>query len=73
MRQSKSERIERDLSDPPTIHLYPADPRYRRSGAIKAQPGDIARCGWVKQNPSHPQPRGSENCLMCIRLKGLEK
>jgi hypothetical protein len=56
-----------------TVHLYPSNPRYRKSGMSLPQPGDIAYCGWVKQSPPRPGefPLGSENCLMCIRLQGL--
>jgi hypothetical protein len=57
-----------------TIHRYPGDSRYRRSGSTEPQPGDIAFCGWVKQQPNDPSIRfGDANCLMCLRLDGLTR
>jgi hypothetical protein len=51
----------------PTIHWYPRDPRYRRSGNVVPQIGDIAMCGWVKQKkPGNPS--GPASCLPCARL-----
>jgi hypothetical protein len=55
----------------PTLHRYPGDPRYRKSGAREPQPGDIAYCGWVKSRRSKPAPYGSANCLACLRLDGI--
>lgn len=55
-----------------TIHCYPRDPRYGRSGnPEEPQPGDIALCGWVKQAPHRPGYLVA-NCLMCIRLRELK-
>lgn len=56
-----------------TIHAYPRDPRYRRSGSIPIpQPGDIAYCGFVKDTPARVLPPGTgPTCLMCLRLRSL--
>jgi hypothetical protein len=54
-----------------TIHRYPDDRRYRKSGMSPPQPGDIAFCGWVKRNPPTGLPLGTCNCLMCLRLSEL--
>lgn len=62
--------------DPPheaTVHGYPRDPRYRRSGMHPPQPGDIARCGHVKKNPQKPGEFDGVpvSCPRCRVLKGL--
>jgi hypothetical protein len=42
------------LGDDIVVHRYPSDPEHRRSGSSIPQPGDVARCGHVKQVVSHP-------------------
>jgi hypothetical protein len=71
-------RVETDMSQfevmaGKTIHLYPRDPRYRRSGAVRPQPGDITLCGHVKVNPPMvPEPsKRSVSCEACLRLDGV--
>jgi hypothetical protein len=56
----------------PTTHWYPDDPRYRRSGNVVPQIGDIAMCGWVKQKkPGNPSPLDPVSCLPCARLREI--
>lgn len=61
--------------DPPhemTLHAYPRDPAYRRSGALVPQPGDIARCGHIMKGPPCPElARMPPTCVRCRVLRGL--
>jgi hypothetical protein len=68
--ETETDVSQASVLDEPTIHRYPGDSRYRRSGAKIPQIGDIALCGHVKEVP-HGGPGQSANCLMCLRLSGV--
>jgi hypothetical protein len=55
-------------SGPPLIHSYPRDPMYRKSGMAVPQPGDVARCGWVKKIP----PVGGRPVVSCVVCADLQ-
>lgn len=58
--------------EPPTIHAFPSDRRYRRSCMAKPQAGDIARCGVVKRTPPTSDAGKPVTCAACARLLRLE-
>lgn len=62
-----------DALDHPTIHWYPTDPSYCRSGADVPQPGDVAMCGHVKVRPAvtDPDTLGPLTCSQCRTLKAM--
>jgi hypothetical protein len=68
-------RVETDMSafeaelDRPTMHWYPRDPKYRRSGCEDPQPGDVAICGFVKVRPH--ELGQVLTCDGCRTLRGL--
>lgn len=63
--------VSRDTSPrPAVIHSYPRNPSYRLSGSIPIpQPGDVARCGFVKRTPPRPAlVDAPPTCVVCAHL-----
>lgn len=50
-------------------HLYPRDPRYRKSRATSPQPGDVAKCGWTKKPGSGGYDSHAPMCRICDALR----
>lgn len=72
IRVSEVDEIERAFHCSPVNHLYPLDPAYRLSGAPIPHPGDVARCGHVKNTPA--MGHGGDprfDCPKCERLSRM--
>jgi hypothetical protein len=64
--------LEGALSNDFIAHLYPRKPPYRRSGISPPQIGDVALCGWVKEEP--PVGRAAaEKFPLCARCACLRE
>jgi hypothetical protein len=57
------------------IHIYPGDPKFRRSGDAHPQPGDIALCGHVKVKPygGGKWRNARVTCSGCATLKAMQQ
>jgi hypothetical protein len=60
-----------DLMDS-SVHWYPNDPRYRRSGNEHPQVGDVALCGHVKKLPPANMDGARLTCANCATLRAVK-